>query len=247
MIGGNGREHADREALRERLSAYLDGELAPGDVAALERHLAECAECRDELAGLREVRALLRALPQPALPRTFALPPTATKTESHEAHAPPPARPLPARNRRTAAPAAVPRLARAAQWVGGLAASFGLLLILSTTVLGGNLGRTLSTAAPASGGASAPMHTSSAPEQTATPTEIARTPGGAQGVGPATHTAAPAGTATNGPVATNTPPNASAAEAEPFPVLPVTGAGLLAGGVVLLGAGSVAARRRRAR
>ncbi|HKS68809.1 MAG TPA: zf-HC2 domain-containing protein, partial [Ktedonobacterales bacterium] len=76
MIGGNGREHADREVLRERLSAYLDGELAPGDDAALERHLATCAECRDELAGLREVRALLRALPQPALPRSFALPAT---------------------------------------------------------------------------------------------------------------------------------------------------------------------------
>lgn len=246
MIGGNGREHADREALRERLSAYLDGELAPGDAAALERHLAECAECRDELAGLRNVRALLRALPQPELPRSFALPSTTATSAAAPPRAPVAANPLSSTRSRQAR-GTVPALARAAQWVGGLAACFGLILILATTVLGGNLGHTLSTAAPASGGASAPMHTSSAPQQTATAPAVGRTPGTAAGVGQPTHTASPAGTATNGPASTNTPPHATAAQTAPFPVLPVTGAGLLAGGVVLLGAGSVAARRRQRR
>lgn len=246
MIGGNGREHADREALRERLSAYLDGELAPGDAAAIERHLASCAECRDELAGLREVRTLLRALPQPALPRSFALPSTAATPAAAPPRAPVAANPL-SSTRSRQAQGTVPALARAAQWVGGLAACFGLLLILATTVLGGDLGHTFSTAAPASGGASAPMHTSSAPQQTATATAVARTPGTAAGVGQPTHTTSPAGTATNGPASTNAPPQASAAATEPFPVLPVTGAGLLVGGVVLLGAGSAAARGRQRR
>ena len=242
MIGGNGREHADREALRERLSAYLDGELAPGDAAALERHLATCAECRVELAGLREVRALLRALPQPALPRSFALPPTAATTSARRAAA----HPLPASTRRTQT--AVPRLARAAQWVGGLAASFGLLLIVATAVLGGSAGQNLSTAAPAASSGRTPIHTSSAPQQTATATSNTPSPGGAQGFGSATHTASsPSATANKGPTATNYSPQAPQAEAAPFPVLPVTGAGLLAGGMVLLGAGSVAARRRTRR
>lgn len=45
----------------ERLSAYLDGDLAAGERALLERHLAGCAQCRDELAGLERVRAWLAA------------------------------------------------------------------------------------------------------------------------------------------------------------------------------------------
>jgi anti-sigma factor RsiW len=39
----------------ERLSAYLDGELAPEPSAALETHLAECAECAATLEELRRV------------------------------------------------------------------------------------------------------------------------------------------------------------------------------------------------
>lgn len=44
------REH---EARRDELAAYLLGALEPGEAAALERHLAECEECRTELAWLR--------------------------------------------------------------------------------------------------------------------------------------------------------------------------------------------------
>lgn len=46
----------------ERLSEYLDGELPPPERAALEAHLAECAECTDTLAGLRRVVARARAI-----------------------------------------------------------------------------------------------------------------------------------------------------------------------------------------
>ncbi len=52
----NEREH---EAHRDELAAYLLGALAPGDAAALERHLAGCEECRTELAWLRPAAQVL--------------------------------------------------------------------------------------------------------------------------------------------------------------------------------------------
>lgn len=61
----------------ERLSAYADGVLAPGDAALVAAHLAECGPCREILDDLRAVRAVLRSAPAPAphpaaLPRTLA-------------------------------------------------------------------------------------------------------------------------------------------------------------------------------
>jgi len=55
------------EAARSLLESYLDGELNRAAVDELERHLANCAACRAELAALEELRGALRALPrQPA-------------------------------------------------------------------------------------------------------------------------------------------------------------------------------------
>jgi hypothetical protein len=45
----------------DRLSDYHDGDLPPAERAACEAHLVECAECRDALAGLRDVVALATA------------------------------------------------------------------------------------------------------------------------------------------------------------------------------------------
>lgn len=258
MNGGNGREHADRAALRERLSAYLDGELAPDDAAALERHLAACAECRDELAALREVRTLLRALPSPALPRSFALPAAATTQPSlarQQPARPPRAAAVGTRLPPTASPRRVHALARAAQWVGGLAAACGLFLIVTTALLGGGFSHSSNMAAAPAGGAShMPQHASSTAREPAT-TTATTTPGGAAGFGP-THTpdttTAPTTPGVTGAPATTTatpsvpgPVTSVGPTAEPFPVLPVAGGGLLAGGIVLLGVGSAAARKRQ--
>jgi anti-sigma factor RsiW len=43
----------------ERIALYAGGD-APGDAAMVERHLAECAECREFAAGLRDSLATLR-------------------------------------------------------------------------------------------------------------------------------------------------------------------------------------------
>ena len=46
----------------DRLSEYVDGELARGEREGLEAHLATCAECRATLAELRKVVARAKAL-----------------------------------------------------------------------------------------------------------------------------------------------------------------------------------------
>ncbi len=50
----------DHNLCRENLSAYLDGELPQGERLALETHLAGCADCRAELAGLKKVSGLMK-------------------------------------------------------------------------------------------------------------------------------------------------------------------------------------------
>lgn len=55
------------------LSALADGELDPTQTGALEAHVAGCAACSAELAGMRQVRSLLQALPEQDAPRSFRL------------------------------------------------------------------------------------------------------------------------------------------------------------------------------
>jgi hypothetical protein len=93
----------------ERLSDYLDGELAAGDAHALERHLVECAACRLTLEDLRTVVARARSLP--ATPPAMDLWPAieARLADTAQESAPVMAEPggLPARRAR---PTAAPRV-----------------------------------------------------------------------------------------------------------------------------------------
>lgn len=50
------------DAFTERLSDYLDGELAPEERVAIDAHLARCTDCQTTLAELREVVATARRL-----------------------------------------------------------------------------------------------------------------------------------------------------------------------------------------
>ncbi len=75
--------------LRDRLSAYIDGRLNRPQTRALERHIEECAACREQLAGLRAAVGALHDLPQADVPRSFALTP-------EQAAGPRPSRPAPA-------------------------------------------------------------------------------------------------------------------------------------------------------
>lgn len=45
------------DTIMQQLSAYSDGELKPAERESVDRHLAECAECRRVLEGIRAVKA----------------------------------------------------------------------------------------------------------------------------------------------------------------------------------------------
>ena len=65
------RRHAK---LQELLSSYIDDQVTPGERRRVERHLAECADCRAELESLRLTVSLLRDLPEIQSSRSFAIP-----------------------------------------------------------------------------------------------------------------------------------------------------------------------------
>lgn len=52
----------ERDVWTARLSEYVDGDLAADERVALERHLAECAECRETVADLRRLVGLAGTL-----------------------------------------------------------------------------------------------------------------------------------------------------------------------------------------
>jgi hypothetical protein len=62
----------NHEELRQRLSAYLEADLAAGERARIEEHLAGCPECRREYLELRHTVDLLRGLPEPEPPADLA-------------------------------------------------------------------------------------------------------------------------------------------------------------------------------
>jgi anti-sigma factor RsiW len=64
-------EHAWVE---ERLSAFVDDQLAPLEHAQLTRHLRDCARCQSSLASLRWTISLVKQAPAPTLPKMFTLP-----------------------------------------------------------------------------------------------------------------------------------------------------------------------------
>ena len=68
----NGKDK--HEYYEQRLSAYLDGELAPGEHDAVERHLSTCQSCQWDLDTLRQTVQWMGELPTVPLPRVFTIP-----------------------------------------------------------------------------------------------------------------------------------------------------------------------------
>ena len=62
------------EYYEERLSAYLDGELAPGERETVERHLTTCQACQWDLDTLQTTVQWMGELPTVPLPRVFTIP-----------------------------------------------------------------------------------------------------------------------------------------------------------------------------
>jgi len=78
MPGLLGRwRRSEHRFCQENLSGYLDLQLPEPARQRVERHLQECARCRWDLETLQQTVALLRAMPRPRPPRSFAIPETA--------------------------------------------------------------------------------------------------------------------------------------------------------------------------
>jgi RNA polymerase sigma-70 factor (ECF subfamily) len=54
------------------LSRHVEGDLAPGVCATMERHLSACAQCRETCDSLKQVLAACRQLPTPDVPAPLA-------------------------------------------------------------------------------------------------------------------------------------------------------------------------------
>jgi anti-sigma factor RsiW len=72
-----GRKMSTNPHPHVQLSAYLDGALAPAERAAVDGHLASCADCRARLSELRAIASLIAALP-PLAPSRRLVPRVAT-------------------------------------------------------------------------------------------------------------------------------------------------------------------------
>ena len=110
----------------EQLSAFLDKQLSPAERAVFDAHLASCQQCQSRLADLRLTVALVRALPQEEVPRSFVLPSRLAPVA--ERPTPRPAIVTPVPQQRGARVSVLQRTVRA---VSTLAAVLALIFILS--------------------------------------------------------------------------------------------------------------------
>ena len=144
------REHLTTE----QLSAFLDKQLTPQEQAFFDAHLQSCQRCQAVLAELRGTVALLHAMPQPSLPRSFTLPADRVQVPAARSHP----QPLPVQQRR------IPRytmLRRSMRAVSTLAAAIAVIFILSGLLANfhfGAGGATSAASSPVNGSVNAPTH-----------------------------------------------------------------------------------------
>jgi|GEM_PF-473438 len=118
--------HNDWHLTTEQLSALLDGQLSSDEQARLQTHLHACQQCQLRLADLRQTVALLHALPQPSLPRSFTLPvddAVVTPISAHSQRA--------AQLRRSTRPGYIRTTMRT---LSAIAAVLGIVFLLSTAL-----------------------------------------------------------------------------------------------------------------
>jgi hypothetical protein len=165
-------KHDERHLTTEQLSAYMDKQLSAQEQAAYATHLQSCTQCQQALVGLQQTVALLRALPQPSLPRSFTLPAGASYLQERPAlqtvpTAPPP-RPA---TRRTSWQRYMRGSLRA---VSTIAAVLGLIFLLSGLVITlprGGMGT--ATSSSSNSGGTSPRYAQDITATSATATSVA--------------------------------------------------------------------------
>jgi len=119
----------DEHLTTEQLSAFLDKQLSPPEQAVFDAHLASCQQCQSRLADLRLTVALVRALPQEEVPRSFVLPSRLAPVAERPTPRPATVTPVPQQRG-----ARVYVLQRTVRVVSTLAAVLALIFILSGIV-----------------------------------------------------------------------------------------------------------------
>jgi len=207
----------DEHLTTEQLSASFDKQLSLEEQAVFDAHLSTCQQCQGKLADLQLTVAMLRAMPEEEVPRSFVLP---------RRLVPVPERPvresttvtLISQKRRTK----LSTLQRSVRVVSTIAAVLALFLIISgilpslhfggvATSSGGSASNPVAAPAHTSVGAQTPGNTAKTPNVHTTP---ATRPQEVAGTATATHTLTPGPTpnATSqsntgtGPPADQTPP-----------------------------------------
>ncbi len=64
----------DEHLTTEQLSAFFDKQLSAGEQTVFDAHLSTCQQCQQNLSDMRLTIALLRAIPEEEVPRSFVLP-----------------------------------------------------------------------------------------------------------------------------------------------------------------------------
>jgi anti-sigma factor RsiW len=108
----------------EQLSAFIDDQLSAAEQGLVNEHLKQCAQCQLWLEELRQTVRLVHALPQPQLPRSFALSADVLVT-------PLPVQSEPVSHVATIRRATVSRVRTAIRVMSTLAAVIGLAFLLS--------------------------------------------------------------------------------------------------------------------
>ncbi len=159
----------DEHLTTEQLSAFLDKQLSLAERAVFDAHLASCQQCQSRLADLRLTVALVRALPQEEVPRSFVLP--SRLAPIAERPTPRPATVTPVPQQRGARVSVLQRTVRA---VSTLAAVLALIFILSGIVpsihFGGGEATSTAGSVPAASNQSAASNGAATPHVQGTPT-----------------------------------------------------------------------------
>ena len=191
-------QHNNAHLTIAQLSAYVDKELAPEELALCEAHIQICQPCQAALADLRLTSTLLNGMPMVEVPRSFTLPtnmivlpetPAASKAQTRQ----------PERLGRV--------LRRTLRTLSTVAAVLGLLFILAGAL-----------SAFSHGGTSATLNSAAAPstQSSGSQVESPELTATASGLTPRIPSTAQAASATRSPVSTITPvPTPTPAGAQP--------------------------------
>jgi hypothetical protein len=141
-------QHSNEHLTIAELSAYIDEELTPAELAACDAHIRTCQPCQAALADLRLTSTLLSSMPQVAVPRSFTLPTnllTLPETPATEV-----------RTLKRSSSLATPIWRRSMRVASTLVAILGLFFVLAGALSALPHGGAMNSASTASNGVSAP-------------------------------------------------------------------------------------------